>query len=145
MAHAAVEGIHEQLFHTLELLRTSMHLRSCVLLWCEQNGSGKISARCPPRIVVKEMATTSEYAAEERVLNGPGLLTSLIADPKPVRLHALKGKRLPPYYQGPEPVTDLQHDVGEGHDDRFAATNAHHLHVAAGERDRVGQGFADDR
>ncbi|MEM6295820.1 MAG: diguanylate cyclase [Myxococcota bacterium] len=107
MAHAAVEGIHEQLFHTLELLRTSMHLRSCVLLWCEQNGSGKISARCPPRIVVKEIASTSEYAAEERVLNGPGLLTSLIADPKPVRLHALKGKRLPPYYQGPEPVTDL--------------------------------------
>jgi len=107
MAHAAVEGIHEQLFHTLELLRTSMRLRSCVLLWCEQNGSGKLSARNPPTLVVKEIATQSEYAVEERVLPGPGLLTSLIADPKEVRLHTLKGKRLPPYYQGPEPITDL--------------------------------------
>jgi len=107
MAHAAVEGIHEQLFHTLELLRTSMRLRSCVLLWCEQSGSSKVSARNPPTLVVKEMATQSEYAAEDRVLSGPGLLTSLIADPKEVRLRSLKGKRLPPYYQGPEPVTDL--------------------------------------
>jgi diguanylate cyclase (GGDEF)-like protein len=107
MAHAAVEGIHEQLFHTLELLRTSMQLRSCVLVWCEQDGSSKVSARNPPRLVVKEMATGSDYAVEDRVLSGPGLLTSLIADPKQVRLHALKGKRLPPYYQGPEPVTDL--------------------------------------
>lgn len=107
MAHAAVEGIHEQLFHTLELLRTSMRLRSCVLLWCEQTGTSKVSARNPPTLVVKEMATQSEYAVEDRVLSGPGLLTSLIADPKEVRLRALKGKRLPPYYQGPEPVTDL--------------------------------------
>ncbi|MCR9165870.1 MAG: diguanylate cyclase [Nannocystaceae bacterium] len=107
MAHAAVEGIHEQLFHTLELLRTSMRLRSCVLLWCEQSGTSKVSARNPPKLVVKEMATHSEYAVEDRVLGGPGLLTSLIADPKEVRLRALKGKRLPPYYQGPEPITDL--------------------------------------
>ncbi len=107
MAHAAVEGIHEQLFHTLELLRTSMQLRSCVLLWCEQDGPGKISARNPPRLIIKEMATDSEYAVDDRVLAGPGLLTSLIADPKEVRLHALRGKRLPPYYQGPESVTDL--------------------------------------
>ncbi len=107
MAHAAVEGIHEQLFHTLELLRTSMRLRSCVLIWCEQDGPGPISARCPPKLIVKEMATQSEYAVEDRVLSGPGLLTSLIADPKEVRLHSLRGKRLPPYYQGPEPVTDL--------------------------------------
>ena len=107
MAHAAVEGIHEQLFHTLELLRTSMRLRSCVLLWAEQSGSSKVSARNPPTLVVKEMATQSEYATEERKLSGPGLLTSLIADPKEVRLRSLKGKRLPPYYQGPEPVTDL--------------------------------------
>src|SRR5690606_5685315 len=102
MAHAAVGGSQEQLFHTLEQLRTSMRLRSCVLLWAEQSGSSKVSARNPPTLVVKEMATQSEYATEERVLSGPGLLTSLIADPKEVRLRSLKGKRLPPYYQGPE-------------------------------------------
>ena len=105
MAYAGVESIREQLFHTLDLLRTSMGLRSCALLWCDHGGNR--SVRGPVQLVLKELATDSEYALEERVLPSPGILTSVVANPHTLRLERLAGKRLPPYYRGPEPVTDL--------------------------------------
>ena len=105
MAYAGVESIREQLFHTLDLLRTSMGLRSCALLWCDHGGNRNV--RGPLQLVLKELATDSEYALEERVLPSPGILTSVVANPHTLRLERLAGKRLPPYYRGPEPVTDL--------------------------------------
>ncbi|MBC8069850.1 MAG: sensor domain-containing diguanylate cyclase, partial [Deltaproteobacteria bacterium] len=54
--------------------------------------------------------------AESPELASPGVLASVLADPKPLRLHALAGRRLPPYYRGPEPITDLcAVPLGEGH------------------------------
>jgi two-component system cell cycle response regulator len=105
MAHAAVQGIHEQLFHTVDLLRTSLSLHSCAILWCEEDPKG--DSRKFPKLVVKELATGSEMALDRPDLPGPGVLTSVLADPKPLRLEKLSGKRVPPYYGGPEPVTDL--------------------------------------
>jgi diguanylate cyclase (GGDEF)-like protein len=103
MAYAGVESVREQLFHTLDLLRTSMGLRSCALLWCE----GNRNSVGPLQLTVKELATDSEYALEQPTLPSPGILTSVVANPRPLRLERLAGKRLPPYYQGPEPITDL--------------------------------------
>lgn len=107
MAHAAVESIHEQLFHTLELLKTSLGLHSCALMWCTSDPKVKKGVRAVPSLEVKEMATDSEVIVDRPELPGAGILTSVLADPKPLRLKSLKGKRLPPYYAGPEAITDL--------------------------------------
>ncbi|MBK6917767.1 MAG: diguanylate cyclase [Deltaproteobacteria bacterium] len=106
MVHAAVENIHEQVFHSLELLRTALGLHTAVLLWCEANDDDR-SGRNLPRLSIKEMASDGELLSETPQLASSGVLTSVLADPKPLRLHALGGRRLPPYYRGPEPVTDL--------------------------------------
>ena len=106
MAHAAVESIHEQLFHNVDLLRTALQLHTCTLLWCDDPLPGT-KGRRHPRLSVKEMSTDSEMVVESPALEGPGILMSVLADPKPLRLRALSGKRLPPYYQGPVGVTDL--------------------------------------
>lgn len=107
MAHAAVESIHEQLFHTLDLLRTALRLHSCALLWCEQEGPVTKGSRAQVSLSLKELATASEMIHERARLPSTGVLTSIIAEPKELRLRSLAGKRLPPYYAGPEPVTDL--------------------------------------
>ncbi len=106
MAHAAALGIHEQVFHTLELLRTALGLHTAVLLWCEAN-DGADTSRSQPRLTIKELTSAGELLLEERELPSAALLTTVLAEPRPLRLHALGGKRLPPYYRGPEPVTDL--------------------------------------
>jgi two-component system, cell cycle response regulator len=107
MAHAAVESIHEQLFHNVDLLRTALQLHTCTLLWCD-DPDPDARGRKLPRLVVKEMSTDSELVTQSRVLEGPGVLTSVLADPRPLRLRALGGKRLPPYYvSGSAGVTDL--------------------------------------
>jgi len=107
MVHAAVENIHEQVFHTLELLRTSMGLHSAVLLWCESGAPNERGGRSTPTLVIKEIASAGELLADTPQLANPGVLVGVLTDPKPLRLHALGGRRLPPYYRGPEPVTDL--------------------------------------
>ncbi len=106
MAHAAVESIHEQLFHNVDLLRSALGLHTCTLLWCD-DPDPQTKGRRHPRLSVKEMSTASDMVVQSRVIDSPGLLTSVLADPKPLRLRALGGKRLPPYYQGPARVTDL--------------------------------------
>lgn len=108
MAHAAVESIHEQLFHNVDLLRTALQLHTCTLLWCD-DPDPQAKGRRVPRLVVKELSTDSELVTQSRVLEGAGILTSVLAEPRPLRLRALGGKRLPPYYVagGSAEVTDL--------------------------------------
>jgi two-component system cell cycle response regulator len=106
MVQGAVEGIHEQLFHNLDLLRSSMALHSCALLWVE-DGTVAGDSRGTPNLSLKEIATHSEMLLERPQIESPGLLAGVLRDPRPLRLKALGGKRLPPYYAGPEPVTDL--------------------------------------
>lgn len=102
MAVAAVETIHEQLFHNVDLLRTSLQLHTCALLWIQAGSQGR-----HPHLQVRELSTGSELVGNQRDLDNPGILASVLTDPKPLRLHALGGRRLPPYYAGPEDVTDL--------------------------------------
>lgn len=107
MALAAVETIHEQLFHNVDLLRSSLQLHTCALLWCEAPDD---HGRGHPGLSVKEVSTQSDAVRQIPRLDGPGILTSVLADPSPLRLKALGGRRVPPYYDGPphpHPVTDL--------------------------------------
>jgi len=154
MAHSAVESIHEQLFHNVDLLRTALGLHTCTLLWCDQPDP-TAKGRRHPTLTVKEMSTDSEMVTDARTLEGPGILTSVLSDPKPLRLRALGGKRLPPYYQGPTRVTDLcavplmdgntlravlcadrtgDHPFSEGEEQVLAKAAAHILRVVEHER-----------
>jgi len=104
MAVAAVETIHEQLFHNVDLLRASLSLNTCALLWCEEDEGNT------PRLTLKEVSTVSEAVRQNPQLDAPGLLASVLTAPKPLRLKALGGRRVPPYYDGPPhpaAVTDL--------------------------------------
>jgi two-component system cell cycle response regulator len=111
MAQGAVHAVHEQLFFTIDLLCVSFELHTAALLWIEtdedERKTGGVDARKTPRLVIKELATSSEMICENPVLEAPGVLASTLRDPKPLRLKALGGRRIPPYYQGPEPITDL--------------------------------------
>lgn len=112
MAQGAVHAVHEQLFFTIDLLCVSFDLHTAALLWIEtdedeRKTGERVDARKTPRLVIKELATSSEMICENPVLEAPGVLASTLRDPKPLRLKALGGRRIPPYYQGPEPITDL--------------------------------------
>jgi two-component system cell cycle response regulator len=111
MAQGAVHAIHEQLFFTIDLLSVSLGLHTAALLWIEAEEETRPGERKDTRktgkLVIKEMATSSELARDTPELESPGLLSAVLRDPKPLRLKALGGKRVPPYYQGPEKVTDL--------------------------------------
>jgi diguanylate cyclase (GGDEF)-like protein len=111
MAQGAVHAIHEQLFFTIDLLSVSLGLHTAALLWLEAEEEPKPGERKDSRktgkLVIKEMATQSELARDTPELDSPGMLAALLRDPKPLRLKALAGKRTPPYYQGPEKITDL--------------------------------------
>ena len=38
LSQGSVQSIHHQLFHTLELMRTALGLRTCLLLWLDESG-----------------------------------------------------------------------------------------------------------
>ena len=107
MAAGAVQGVHEQLFFAIDLLSSSLSLHTCALLWGQ--GWGRTRPRAVPRptLEIKEMATLSDMIRDTPELDGPGILAGVLREHKALRLKALDGKRLPPYYQGPEKVTDL--------------------------------------
>jgi diguanylate cyclase (GGDEF)-like protein len=106
MAAGAVQGVHDQLFFTIDLLSSSLGLHTCALLWTKDEGSPS-SSRATPTLEIKEMATLSEMVREMPEIESPGILAGALREQKSLRLKALNGKRLPPYYQGPENVTDL--------------------------------------
>jgi two-component system cell cycle response regulator len=112
MAQGAVHAVHEQLFFTIDLLCVSLELHTAALLWVEADDEERkpgqrLDSRKTPRLVIKEMATSSEMVRDNPVIDSPGVLAATLRNPKPLRLKALGGRRVPPYYQGPEPVTDL--------------------------------------
>jgi len=107
MARAAVDGIHDQLFFTIELLRSSLNLHTCALLWLQDRSTVASRGRDLPRLFIKEIATSSDLVRTNPLLDGPGVLSAVVRDPKALRLKNLNGRRVPPYYEGPEAVTDL--------------------------------------
>ncbi len=105
IAQGAVQSIHEQLFHTVDLMRSAMSLHTTALLWVSDFDPA--SSGPTMRLTLKEFSTHSEHVREQAIVDRPGVLAALLRDPKPLRLKALAGKRVPPYYAAPAPVTDL--------------------------------------
>src|SRR5690606_34334378 len=95
-----------QLYFTIDLLCSSLGLHTCALLWIRDQNGGT-AARPAPSLVIKEMATASDFVRDDPDLESPGVLAAVLRDPKPMRLKSLGGRRVPPYYAGPEKVSDL--------------------------------------
>src|SRR5262249_17972652 len=71
LAQGAVETIHQSLFYTLELLKKSLDLHTCVLLWLTGGGE---------QLRIKELVTDSDLIAERDVPADAGALGACIKD-----------------------------------------------------------------
>jgi two-component system cell cycle response regulator len=95
LAIGAVETIHETLFYTLELLKESLALHTCVLLWLDDSGE---------RLKIKELVTDSDCVSEVPLPADAGALGTVVKNRLLVTLRDPKRSHLP-YYSG-EPAVD---------------------------------------
>jgi diguanylate cyclase (GGDEF)-like protein len=95
LAIGAVETIHETLFYTLELLKESLSLHTCVLLWLDDSGE---------RLKIKELVTDSDCVSEVPLPADAGALGTVVKNRLLVSLRDPKRSHLP-YYAG-EPAID---------------------------------------
>jgi two-component system cell cycle response regulator len=95
LSQGSIQTIHEQLFYNLELLRTSLGLHACALLWLDETGE---------HLKVKELCTESPHVTELPIPAGGGVLGAILKELRPFVLDAPRMSLLP-YYGGPAPVT----------------------------------------
>jgi two-component system cell cycle response regulator len=106
LSQGSIETIHQQLFHTLDLLRRSLHLQTCGLLWLDTVGE---------RLKFKELASESTHLTEGPLPARTGVFGALLRDGKPIVMESPRLSLLP-YYQGPvEVVAFAGVPVIEGH------------------------------
>ncbi len=94
LSQGSVETIHQQLLHTLELLRRSLRLQTCALLWLDNTGV---------KLKWKEVATVAAHLAEGPLPAGAGVFGALLRDGKAIALENPRAGMLP-YYEGPTEV-----------------------------------------
>ena len=94
LSQGSIETIHQQLLHTVELLRQSLGLKTCALLWLD--GSGE-------RLKFKELSTSARNLAEGALSARAGVFAAVLKEGRPCTLESPRLALLP-YYQGPEDV-----------------------------------------
>src|SRR5581483_4652612 len=94
LAIGAVETIHATLFYTLELLKKSLDLHTCVLLWLDESGE---------RLKIKELVTDSDCITEVPLPADAGALGTVVKNRLLVNLKDPKRSHLP-YYSAPEDI-----------------------------------------
>ncbi|HEX4406086.1 MAG TPA: diguanylate cyclase [Polyangia bacterium] len=95
LSQGSIQTIHQQLFYNLELLRSSLGLHTCALLWLDESGD---------QLKVKELCTDSPFVTEALIPAGGGVLGAILKDLRPFVLDVPRLSLLP-YYAGPAPVT----------------------------------------
>jgi len=106
LSQGSIETIHQQLFHTLDLVRRSLQLQTCGLLWLDTEGE---------RLKFKELASSASHIAEGPLNARTGVFGAMLRDGKPIMLEAPRPSLLP-YYQGPAEVAAFAGvPVAEGH------------------------------
>jgi diguanylate cyclase (GGDEF)-like protein len=94
ISQGSIETIHQQLFYVLELLKKSLGLQTCALLWLDESGE---------RLKVKELCTETAHFVEGSIPARTGVLGAILKDAHPFVLDAPKLSLLP-YYCGPAEV-----------------------------------------
>ena len=96
LARGAVDSIHQGLYFVLELLKKSLDLRTCVLLWLDSSGK---------QLRIKELITDSAMVTERTMAAQAGLLGGVVNNRLLLNLRKPpRGARAIPYYDGPEEV-----------------------------------------
>ena len=94
LSQGSIETIHQQLFHTVELLRHSLGLKTCALLWLDSSGE---------KLKLKELSSSAQNLAEGALPARAGVFAAVLKEGRPCALEWPKPSLLP-YYQGPEEV-----------------------------------------
>jgi two-component system cell cycle response regulator len=94
LSQGSIETIHQQLLHTVELLRQSLGLKTCALLWLD--GSGE-------KLKLKELSTSAQSLAEGALSARAGVFAAVLKEGRPCAIEAPRPALLP-YYLGPEEV-----------------------------------------
>jgi two-component system cell cycle response regulator len=95
LARGAVEAIHQSMFFVLELLKKSLDLQTCVLLWLDSAGK---------RLRIKELVTDSNMVREVSISAHAGALGGVVKNRLLLNLRCSRRARPIPYYEGPEKV-----------------------------------------
>jgi two-component system cell cycle response regulator len=94
LSQGSIETIHQQLLHTVELLRRSLGLKTCALLWLDGRGE---------KLKLKELSTSAQHLAEGALSARAGVFAAVLKEGRPCVLDTPRLALLP-YYQGPEEV-----------------------------------------
>ena len=94
LSQGSIETIHQQLFSTLELLRKSMGLQTCALLWLDAAGE---------KLKLKEVIGERPPVAEGPFPARTGVLGAILKERKPLQLESPRPQLLP-YYDAPVAV-----------------------------------------
>jgi len=94
ISQGSIETIHQQLFTLLALLKKSLQLQTCALLWLDESGD---------KLKVKELCTEAAHFVEEPIPARTGVLGAILKEARPFVLGAPKPSLLP-YYAGPVEV-----------------------------------------
>jgi diguanylate cyclase (GGDEF)-like protein len=94
LAIGAVETIHLSLFYTLELLKRSLELHTCILLWLDDSGE---------HLKIKEAVTDADCIVNVPIPADAGALGTVVKQRLLVNLKDPKRSHLP-YYSSPEEV-----------------------------------------
>jgi diguanylate cyclase (GGDEF)-like protein len=106
ISQGSIETIHQQLFTLLALLKKSLQLQTCALLWLDESGD---------KLKVKELCTEAQHFVEEPIAARTGVLGAILKEARPFVLAAPKPSLLP-YYAGPVEVAAFMGvPVREGH------------------------------
>jgi diguanylate cyclase (GGDEF)-like protein len=106
LAIGAVQAIHDTIYFTIDLLKKSLELNTCVLLWLDDAGE---------RLKIKELVTDSDCVVETAINADAGALGTVVKNRLLVNLKDPKRGHLP-YYAAPVEVSFLGVPVMEdGH------------------------------
>ena len=106
LAVGAVQAIHDTIYFTIDLLKKSLELNTCVLLWLDDAGE---------RLKIKELVTDSDCVVETAINADAGALGTVVKNRLLVNLRDPKRGHLP-YYAAPVEVSFLGVPVMEdGH------------------------------
>ena len=106
LAVGAVQAIHDTIYFTIDLLKKSLDLNTCVLLWLDDAGE---------RLKIKELVTDSDCVVETAINADAGALGTVVKNRLLVNLRDPKRGHLP-YYAAPVEVSFLGVPVMEdGH------------------------------
>src|SRR5436190_12984671 len=94
LSQGSIQTIHQQLYYNLDLLRTSLGLQTCALLWLDESEE---------HLKVKELGTDSTHVVEGAIDAGGGVLGAILKDLRPFMLESPRLSLLP-YYAGPAQV-----------------------------------------